>query len=115
MQHEHSPDLERPEGYEPQPEIRGPAEPVGFETDPRQTDIDPDSTIPPLVDSPDQSIHRLGDVVNQQEKNPSADGVPPQRPGAQEDTAWSPAQEDLSKRVIDEDPEAEAETDPSKD
>ena len=53
MQQEHSPELNRPGDYQPEPEVQTPEETVGFETDPRQTEIDPDSTLPPLVDSPD--------------------------------------------------------------
>jgi hypothetical protein len=53
MPHEYAPELERPEDDESKPEIQTPQEPVGFETDPRQTEVDPNSTIPPLVDVPD--------------------------------------------------------------
>ena len=52
MEQEHPPELDRPKDYEPEPEIQTPNEPVGFETDPRQTEVDPNSTIPPLVDTP---------------------------------------------------------------
>jgi hypothetical protein len=56
--------------------------------------------------------------MNRKEKNPSAN-VPttlPEAPpgdGGEGEKTWSPTQGD--HRVMDEDPEAEAETDPSKD
>jgi hypothetical protein len=60
--------------------------------------------------------------MNQKEKNRSAN-VPTPLPEellgdrGRGDKTWSPAQGDqgISNRVMDEDPEAEAETDPSKD